>query len=119
MSEAHDRDRTVEETTDRHPASALAGLVLLAMTLGGVPLTRADEGARQAEVTRAVEEALARAKALRDQAGSATQGAAPFAQAREQVRRAQALLAEMDEEVKDRRLVAALDEARGGRFKSE
>src|SRR5208283_6053451 len=86
--------------------------------------------ARQAQVTREVNDALNRSTALREQAKAATVGgAALFAQAREQTQRALALAengpadealkeqvrtlgAELDEEEKDRQLLAALDEAR-------
>jgi hypothetical protein len=105
--------------------------VLLALTLGGGWLwVRADRDVRIARVTRDVNEALNNVTALRERAkGATTGGAALFAQAREQAQRALALVdngpadvalkdqvhhlkTELDEEDKDRVLVAALDEAR-------
>jgi tetratricopeptide (TPR) repeat protein len=131
MNGPHDRNRTVEETERSRLTLALAGTILLAVTLdGGWLRVRADEDARQAQVTRAVNDALNKATALREQSKSALRGgAALFAQAREQAQRALALvengpadaalkarvrqlIAELDEEEKDRTLIAALDEAR-------
>ena len=82
-------------------------------------------------LTREVNDALNKATALRERAKAATRRAArhSFAQAREQAQRALALVengpvdamlatqvrqlqTELDEEEKDRKLVAALDEAR-------
>src|SRR5262249_45944726 len=86
--------------------------------------------ARQTELTRQVNDALQRVTALREQAKTATAGRATvFAQAREQAQRALALVqtgpadeglrdevrrvkAGLDEEAKDRRLIAALAAAR-------
>ena len=102
------------------------------MTLGGGGWlwVKNERDARLAQVTRDVNEALNQATALRVQAQAAPAGGALLiAQAREQAQRALALVesgaaddqlkkqvtrlqAELDEEEKDRKLVAALDEAR-------
>jgi serine/threonine protein kinase len=121
-----------EQARRRRLTLALAGTVLLAVTLIGCGWlwVKADRDARMAQVTRDVNEALNQATALREQAKAApVGGAALFAQAREQAQRALALAengpadetlkeqvrqlqAELDEEKKDRKLIAALDEAR-------
>jgi tetratricopeptide (TPR) repeat protein len=110
---------------------ALAATVLLAAALGGGAWlwVKTDHDTRQAQVTREVNDALNRATALREQArASPAGGAALFARAREQAQRALALAehgpadealkeqaralgAKLDEEEKDSRLLAALDEA--------
>jgi eukaryotic-like serine/threonine-protein kinase len=132
LAEAAAKARAMEEAKRRRLTLALAATVLLAVTLGGGSWLwlKADRDARQAALTREVNETVNRATALREQAKAAVVGsAALFAQAREQARRALALVengpadealkelvrnlqAELDEEEKDRRLIAALDEAR-------
>jgi tetratricopeptide (TPR) repeat protein len=123
--------RVVAERQARRLTLALAGTVLLALTLGGGWLyVKNERDARQAQVAREVNDALNKATALREQAKKANVGsAALFAQAREQVQRARALVengpaddplktqvtrlqTELDEEEKDRRLIVALDDAR-------
>jgi serine/threonine-protein kinase len=132
LAEAEARARAAEEAKRRRLTLALAGTVLLALALGGggYLYVKSERDARQAQVAREVNDALNQATALREQAKAApVGGAALFAQAREQVQRALALVesgpaddtlktqvtrlqSELDEEEKDRRLVAALDEAR-------
>jgi serine/threonine-protein kinase len=132
LAEAEARARAIEEAKRRRLTVALAGTVLLALTVGGGGWLwiKTDREARQAQVAREVNEALNKATALREQARTATTGgAAMFAQAREQAQRALALVdnsavdpaqadqvrqlqTELDEEEKDRTLVDALDEAR-------
>jgi serine/threonine-protein kinase len=131
LAEAEAKARAAEEAKRRRVTLALAGTVLLAVTLGGGGFlwVKADRDARQAQVIRDVNDALNRATALREQAKANVGSLALFAQAREQATRAQALVesgpaddtlksqvrqlqAELDEEEKDRQLVAALDEAR-------
>jgi serine/threonine-protein kinase len=124
--------RALAERQARRLTLALAATVLLALTLGGGGWlwVKADRDARTAQVAREVNEALNKATALREQAKTATTGGAElFAQAREQASRALALVesgpaddvlkaevqrlkAELDEQEKDRELIAALDEAR-------
>jgi serine/threonine-protein kinase len=132
LAEAAARARALEEAKRRRLTLALAATVLLALTLGGGGWLwlKTERDARLAQVTREVNDAVNRATALREQARAATVGgAALFAQAREQTQRALALVengpaeptlqeqvqklgAELDEEEKDRQLLAALDEAR-------
>ncbi len=132
LAEAEARAKAVEEIKRRRLTVALTATVLLALTLGGGGWLwiKADRDARQAQVSREVNDALNKAAALRAQASSAaTGGGLLFAQAREQAQRALALLesgpadeglktqvtrlrSELDEEDKDRKLIAALDEAR-------
>jgi serine/threonine-protein kinase len=132
LAEAEARAKAVEEAKRRRLTLALAGTVLLALTLGGGGwlYVKNEREARQAQVTREVNETLNRVTALREQARTASAGgAALFAQAREQAQRALALVesgpaddtlknlvrqlqAELDEEEKDRTLLSALDEAR-------
>jgi tetratricopeptide (TPR) repeat protein/tRNA A-37 threonylcarbamoyl transferase component Bud32 len=112
--------------------AAMAAAVLVALLLGGGTWLwlRADRDARQAQLTRDVNAALTKALDLRARAKVAPVGQAGLlARAREQVQRAQALVesgpadaalkaqvaqlqAELDQEEKDRQLLAALDEAR-------
>src|SRR5262249_41555439 len=106
---------------------------------------QADRQARQAQRTRAVNEALNQVTALREKAKAAADGPALLARAREQAQRALALVqagpadealqaqvrrvqGELEEEEKDRRLVARLEEVRllqaelnvqAGRFATE
>jgi tetratricopeptide (TPR) repeat protein len=111
---------------------ALAATVLLALTLGGGGWLwlKADRDAQRVQAMQDVNEALNRATALREQAkADRVGGAALFTQARDQVQRARELLqsspavaalqaqvrhlqTELDEEEKDRTLLAALDAAR-------
>jgi serine/threonine-protein kinase len=124
--------RAVAERRTRRLTGALAATVVLGLTAGGGGWlwVKSERGARQARVARDVQAALNRATALRAQALSAATGsAALFAQAREQAQRALALVengpadallaaqvlqvqADLDQEEKDRTLIAALDEAR-------
>jgi tetratricopeptide (TPR) repeat protein len=110
---------------------ALAATVLLAVTLGsaGWLWVKAERDARQTQVTRDVNDAMNKANAFRLKSNAANAGSAElFAQTREQVQRALALVedrpdddplktqvrqlqAELDEAGKDRTLVATLDEA--------
>jgi serine/threonine-protein kinase len=132
LAEAEAKAKVIEEAKRRRLTLALAGTVLLALTLGGggYLYVKNERDARQAQVAREVNDALNQATALREQGKAAPVGsAALFAQAREQVQRALALVesgpaddtlkaqvtrlhAELDEEDKDRKLLAALDEAR-------
>jgi serine/threonine-protein kinase len=124
--------REVAERRTRRLTAALAATVLLALTVGGGGWlwVKNERDARQARVARDVDAALNQATVLRMQASSAaTGGAALFAQAREQAQRALALVengladaplaavvrsmqSDLDQEEKDRTLIAALDEAR-------
>jgi serine/threonine-protein kinase len=132
LAEAAARARAAEEAKRRRLTLALAGTVLLALTLGGGAWLwrKAERDARQAQLTRDVNTALTKALALREGAKAEPVGKARlFAQAREQAQRAQALVesgpadaalkaqvaqlqTELDQEEKDRQLIAALDEAR-------
>ncbi len=132
LAEAAARAKAAEEAKRRRLTVALAATVLLALTGGGGGWLwfRGEREARQARLAREVNEALTEATALRERARAAPAGgAALFAQAREQAQRALALVgsgpaderlkarvrqlqAELDEEEKDHKLVAALDEAR-------
>jgi serine/threonine-protein kinase len=132
LAEAEAKARAAEEAKRRRLTLALAATVLLALALGGggYLYVKNERDARQAQVAREVNEALNQATALREQAKAASVGgAALFAQAREQAQRALALVesgpaddalkaqvtrlqTELDEEEKDRQLIAALDEAR-------
>ena len=132
LAEAEARARAVEEAKRRRLTLALASTVLLAMALGGGGWlwVKTERDARQVALTRDVNEAMNRATALREQAKAANVGAAALsAQAREQAQRALALVesgptdsmlaaqvrrlqTELDQEGKDRTLVAALDTAR-------
>jgi serine/threonine-protein kinase len=123
--------RAVAERQARRLTLALAVTVLLALTLGGGGWlwVKNQRDARQAQVARDVNDALNKATAFRAQAKTAAVGSGLlFAQAREQAQRALALVesgpadaalkdqvtrlqVELDEEEKDRRLIAALDEA--------
>ncbi len=132
MAEAEAKAKAVEETKRRRLTLALATTVLLALMLGGGGWlwVKADRDGRMALLTRDVNEALNRAIAFREQAKLAPTGSvALFNQAREQAQRALALIengpadvllaaqvrrlqAELDEDERDRKLVAALEEAR-------
>jgi hypothetical protein len=132
LAEAAAKAKAAEEAKRRRVTLALAATVLLALTLGGGGYfyVKNERDARQAQVVREVNDALNQAAALRENAkANSVGGAALFAQAREQAQRALALLengpadaalqdqvrrlkAQLDEEEKDRKLVAALDEAR-------
>jgi serine/threonine-protein kinase len=131
LAEAEAHARAVEEAKRRRLTLTLATTVLLALTLGGGGWlwVKSDRDARQAQVTRDVNDALSKATAFRQQAKPGQVGsAALFAQAREQVQRALALVEngpaaddlraqvhklgrELDEEEQDRRFLAALDAA--------
>jgi serine/threonine-protein kinase len=131
LAEAEARAKAVEEAKRRRLTLALAATVLLAVTLGGGGWLwlKSERDARQAQVAREVNESLNQATALREHSKAATTGgAALFAQAREQAQRALALVengpadaalaaqvrqlqAALDAEEKDRKLLAALDEA--------
>src|SRR5262249_23462457 len=124
--------KAVEEAKRRRLTLALAATVLLALTVGGGAWlwVKNEHDARQAQVAHDVNDALNQATALREQARSANVGgAALFAQGRGQAQRALAVVesgpadaalvaqvkqlqADLDEEEKDRALVAALEEAR-------
>jgi serine/threonine-protein kinase len=132
LAEAEARARAIEEAKRRRLTLAWATTVLLAVTLGGGGWlwVKNERDARQAQLTREVNDALNQASALREQSKAATVGStALFAQAREQAQRALALIengpadaalteqvrrlqADLDEEEKDRALMTALDEAR-------
>jgi serine/threonine-protein kinase len=132
LAQAQARAKAIEEAKRRRLILALAATVLLAVTLAGSGWlwVKNERDARAAQVTRDVNDALNQATALREKAKTATTGnAALFAQAREQAQRAlvlvengpadtemkdqvQRLQSELDEEEKDRTLVAALDAAR-------
>src|SRR5262249_2346525 len=132
LAEAEARARAIEEAKRRRLTLALAATVLLALTLGGGAwlFVKTERDARQAQLTREVNEALNKATTRREKARTARTGSATLlAQAREQAQRAGALIEngsadealatqvrqlqeELDEEEKDRTLVAALDEAR-------
>jgi serine/threonine-protein kinase len=131
LAEAEAKARAIEEAKRRRLSLLLAGTVLLALSLGGGWLWVVNErDTRQAQLTRDVNDALTQATALREKAKAvSTGGAALFAQAREQTQRALALIdngladptlvdqvrrlqTELDEEEQDRKLLAALEEAR-------
>jgi tetratricopeptide (TPR) repeat protein len=132
LAQAEAKAKAAEEAKRRRLTRALAATVLLAVTLGGGGWlwVKAKQGERQAQLTRDVSAAVTQATALREKAKSGAPGSkALFAQAREQAQRALALVengpadaglraqveglqAELDQEEKDRRLIAALDEAR-------
>jgi serine/threonine-protein kinase len=131
LAEAEARARAAEEAKRRRLTLILAATVLLAVTLGGGGWLwlKADRDGRQAQLARDVNDALNRVTALREQAKAAPAGsAALFGQAREQMQRALALVesgpteatlrdqvqllqGELDEEEKDRRLLADLEAA--------
>jgi serine/threonine-protein kinase len=132
LAEAEAKARVREEAKRRKLTLALAAVVLLAVTLGGGGWlwVKTDREARLTQVTRQVHDALNRVTALREQARAAPiGGTALFGQAREQAQRALALVengpaeatleaqvkqvqAELDQEEKDRQLIAALEAAR-------
>ena len=132
LAEVEARATAIEEVKRRRLTLALAATVLAAVTLGGGGglWIKSDRDARLSQVTRDVNEALNKATALREQAKAANVGSALlYAQAREQMQRASALVksgpadaaltaqvtqlqTELDEEEKDRKLLSALDETR-------
>ena len=132
MAEAEAKAKAVEEIKRRRLTLALAATVLLAFTFGGGGWlwVKGDRDARVTLLTRDVNEALNRAIAFHEQAKLAPVGSeALFNQAREQAQRALALVengpadevlvtqvqrlqAVLDEDERDRKLIAALDEAR-------
>src|SRR5262249_16301288 len=119
----------VRKLVQKHQKPLVLALAFVALLLSAVVIVKAQRDARQAQLSRGVNEALNQATALRERAKAATVGsAALFARAREQMQRALALVedgltdaaltaqvsqlqAELDAEEKDRTLVAALDEA--------
>ena len=123
---------SVEERARRRLTTVVAASVLTLTVLvgGGWLWVKGERDARRLALNRDVNDALNQATALRARAGSAASGAAAlFAQAREQAQRATALVergpaddalkaqatrlqAELDDEEKDHRLVAALEAAR-------
>lgn len=123
--------REAEQRKRRQVTLALAATALLAVILGvgGWLWVKNDRDARTAQATRDAIDALNQAALSREQAKSATTDApALYARAREQVQRASAivesapvddqlktqvrtLVAELDAEEKDQRLVSALDAA--------
>jgi serine/threonine-protein kinase len=139
VAEAEARARAAGEARRRRLAVALAGTVLLAVTLGAGIFLRlqADRQARQARVTREVTEALNEVATLRDKARAGpADSAALFARAREQAQRALTLVqagpaaealqvqvrrvkGELDEEEKDRQFLAAVDAARLAQAETE
>jgi serine/threonine-protein kinase len=139
LAQAEARAKAAEEAKRRRLRLALAATVLLAVLIGGGGwlYVRGERQAREAalarrqvELSQEVNEALNKATTLREQAKSAKVGkAALFAQAREQAQRARALVEggpadetlaarvrqlmdELDDEEKDRQLVAALEGAK-------
>jgi tetratricopeptide (TPR) repeat protein/serine/threonine protein kinase len=139
LAQAEARAKAAEEAKRRRLTLALAATVLLAVLLGGGgwlyvkgerDARERVQARRQVELAQEVNDALSKATTLREKAKSAkVGGAALFAQAREQAQRARALvengpadetlagrvrqlMAELDDEEKDRTLVAALDQAR-------
>jgi serine/threonine-protein kinase len=132
LAEVEARAKAVEEARRRKLSLALAVTVLLALTLGsgGWLWVKNERDARRAQVAREASEALNQATVLREKAKAAQVSAtALFAQAREQAQRALALVengpadatlvdqvrqlqTELEEEQRDRRLLAALDAAR-------
>jgi tetratricopeptide (TPR) repeat protein/serine/threonine protein kinase len=139
LAEAEAKAKAKEEAKRRRLTLALAATVLLAVFGGGGvwlyfknerDAQQAALARRQVELAQEVNEALSKATTLREQAKSAKVGrAALFAQAREQAQRATALveggpadealaarvrqlMAEFDDEEKDRKLVAALEGAK-------
>jgi tetratricopeptide (TPR) repeat protein len=132
LAEAEARVTAIEEARRRRLTLILAATILLAMTLGGGGWlwVKGEREARQLALTRDVNDALNKAMGLSERAkGAAIGGSALLAQAREQVQRALALIEtgqadpslvaqvkrlqdDLDQEEKDRTLVAALDAAR-------
>src|SRR5262249_26584069 len=95
LAEAEAKAKAVEEAKRRRLTLGLAATGLLARTLGGGGWlwVKHERDTRAAQTSREVNEALNQATALREKAKSAaTGGAALFAQAREQVQRALALV---------------------------
>src|SRR5262249_38469430 len=107
LAEAEARARAAEEAKRRRLTLALAGTGPLALTLGGGAWlwVKSERDARQAQLTREVNEALSKATTLREKARTATTGGATLlAQAREQAQRALALVENgpADETLKDK-----------------
>ena len=95
LAEAEAKARAVEEAKRRRLTLVLQSTMFLAVALGGGGWlwVRGERQARQIALTRDVNEALNKATVSRERAKAATVGsAALFAQAREQVQRALALV---------------------------
>jgi eukaryotic-like serine/threonine-protein kinase len=139
LAEAEAKARALEAAKRRRLTRVLQSTMLLAVALGtgGWLWVRGERQARRIALTRDVNEALTKATASRERAKAATtmESAALFAQAREQTQRALALVenspadaalaaqvrgvqAILDEEEKDRTIVAAIDAARLARAES-
>ena len=91
LAEAEAKAKAVEEAKRRRLTLALASMVLLAMALGGGGWlwVKTEREARQIAISREVNQALNKATVLRERAkAEAADGAALFAQAREQAQRA-------------------------------
>jgi serine/threonine-protein kinase len=132
LAGAEARAKAAEERKRRRLTVALAASVLLAVTAGGGAWLwlKAERDARQEQADRDIRQALDEAKDLRRRAGTPGPDAARLAaEARPQVQRALALAASgdcdpgladqvrqlaatLEEEDKDRRLLAALEQAR-------
>jgi serine/threonine-protein kinase len=132
LAEAEARARATAEAARRRMTLALAGTVLLAVTLGGggALWLQADRQARQTRIAREANDALQEVTRLREKARAGLgDSAALLAQAREQAQRALTLVqtgppdeglqrevrrvrGELDEEDRDRQFIAALDDAR-------
>jgi serine/threonine-protein kinase len=125
------RAKAAEERKRRRLTAALAATVVLALALGGGGWLwiKAERDGREARMSQEINDALTAATALRERARAAG-GWDPTlaARAREQIQRARALLdngpadpalaakvqrlqVELEEEEKERQLLAALDEA--------
>ncbi|MFN0020548.1 MAG: tetratricopeptide repeat protein [Pirellulaceae bacterium] len=132
FAEVAAKAKAIEEVKRRRLTVVLAAAVLLAMALGGGGwlYIKTERDARIARATQGAEEAFNQATILREKALSATTGgAALFAQAREQAQRALTLVGnvpvdaalrdrvtslgvELDEEEKDHKLIATLEDIR-------
>jgi serine/threonine-protein kinase len=131
LAEAEAKARALGEAKRRRLALALAGTILVAVALGagGALWFQADRQVRQAERASAINDALNQAALLREKAAATADSARLFAQAREQVQRALALVQTgpadavltaraqqlqqaFDEEEKNRQFLASLDAAR-------
>jgi serine/threonine-protein kinase len=131
LAGAEARAKAAEERKRRRLTAALAATVVLALALGGGGWLwiKAERDGREARMSQEINDALTAATALRERARAAGRwDQALVARAREQIQRARALLDngpadpalaakvqrlqnELEEEEKDRQLLAALDEA--------